>query len=267
MLEWFKGLFTNKINEVKEKQESEEVKLLKEIIERNTETMKSMDKTIKSLQQNLERTKQEVAITIQEERKRIELEVEKRKRQEEVRKRMEQISLSEKIVSTYLAKYLDRFNFSNGRFTLANNYHLLNNQDDLMFKIIQMLKLSKEGFQHIVLWGNHIIKFDIKYNGDIFYSIDGFENLSKDVVGIKFLRKFINDLRTDIFYIPSTLNCNIYEVKGRKFRYVLAKDEKTCYYVLKDKEMKTVIKKVDSFDETAYVKSIKSRLVYSNKID
>src|SRR5690606_16871343 len=108
--------------------------------------------------------------------------------------------------------------------------------------------------------------FNVKYNGEITYSIDGFENLSKNVVGIRFLKKFINDLKTDIYYIPSTLNNNIYEVEGRRFKYVLARDEKMCYYILKDKEMKTNIVKVDSVDETAYVKSLKSHLVYSNKI-
>jgi hypothetical protein len=261
---WLDKLFGKKKRVVQEEfKENEEMSELKRIIEENSKAMQQMDSTIRRLETNLENTKNEVAVTIEEERTRIQEE----KEREILEQEQKQVKFTQRLVSTYLVKYLDNFNIVNSRFTIVANASLLTDHDDLMFKIIQMIKLGHSKTEHVALWQDHIIRIQISRESvDIMYSIDGNKPLNRNLVGTSALKKFIQDLKADIYNVPCTQNNKIFRVKGKKYGYVLAKDEKQCFFIMKDKDFKSPIEEVQSIDSTAYVKSVKSHLIYSRKM-
>jgi hypothetical protein len=264
-MSWLKKILFGRDN-TESRRKEEHIKKLEKLLEQNNQTMQQMNNTVRLLEDNLSVTREEVAVTIHSEIEKFNQEEEYRRKADEERKRKEHIQQTEKLVSVYLAKYLDKFIIINNRFSLNQNAVLLRNTEDLMFKVAQMFKLGKEKIDHIVLWDNHIIKLEI-YNEDrmIYYSLDNGENLcSEKSVGIKFLRKFIDDIQLDILNLPSVRTAKIYKVEGKNYTYILANNEKECYYLLKDREMKTKIEEVDFVEEDCFVRSIKSNLVYKN---
>jgi hypothetical protein len=264
-MSWLKKLLFGR-DGIEDKKKDEQIRKLQMIIEQNNQTMEQMNSAVKTLENSLSTSREEVAVAIHSEIEKYTQEEEYRRKAEEERKKKEHIQQTEKIISVYLAKYLDKFVIINNRFSLNQNSVFLNNTEDLMFKIAQMFKLGKEGIDHVVLWENHIIKLEI-YNEDhkIYYSLDNGENLcSEKSVGIKFLRKFIDDIQLDILNLPCVKTSKIYKVEGKNYKYVLANNEKECYYLLKDREMKTAIEEVDFVEDDCFVRSIKSNLIYRN---
>lgn len=262
---WIKKLLFGK-DDIEDKKKDEHIKTLEKLLEQNSHAMQQMNSTVKKLESSLVTAREEVAVTVHKEIERYSQEEEYRRKAEEERKRKEYIQKTEKVVSVYLAKYLDKFNIINNRFSLNQNTIFFENTEDLMFKVAQMFKLGKEKIDHIILWENHIIKLEI-YNEDhkIYYSLDNGENLcSEKSVGIKFLRKFIDDIQLDIMNLPCVKTSKIYKVEGKNYEYVLANNEKECYYILKDRKMETKIEEVDFVEDDCFVRSIKSNLVYKN---
>jgi hypothetical protein len=260
---WLKKVLFGR-DDIEEKKKDEHIKKLERLLEQNNKTMEQMNNTVKMLEGNFSTAREEVAVTIHSEIEKYTQEEEYRRKAEDERKKKEHIHQTEKLVSVYLAKYLDRFNIINNRFSLSQNSIFLNNSEDLMFKVAQMFKLGKEKIDHIALWENHIIKLEI-YNEDnkVYYSLDNGENLcSEKSVGIKFLRKLISDIQLDVLNLPCVKTSKIYKVEGKNYKYVLANNEKECYYLLKDRDMKTRIEEVDFVEDECFVRSIKSNLVY-----
>ncbi|AMS01228.1 hypothetical protein AR9_g144 [Bacillus phage AR9] len=251
-MNWFKRMFMAK-------EKDKEIDSLRRMVEQSNETIKLMDGVIKRLEDNMTKSRQESAATLQEEKEYQD----QMKLESERMREYEYIQNAQKVVSTYLTKYLDRFNLIENRFSLAHNIDLLSNSDDLMFKIVQMIKLSKTSVEFATVWNNHVIRISIDNDeDDVYYSINGGKNLSSDIVGTKFLTKFKKDIQLDILNFPCVQTNKIYEVTGKKYKYVLANSRRECYYILKDKEMKTKIKEVSFVEPSAYTRSIRSRLVY-----
>lgn len=261
-MKWLKNLLGGSANKKKEKEE--ELKLLQRIVEQNTQTMQAMNDTINVLQYKLDSSQNEMAATLQTEMDNYIKTNEQLRIEGEQQKLLELQTSHEKIVSTYLIKYLEEFNLVNNRFSIVNNIKLISRQDDLMFKVIQMIKLGLKKIDYVVIWEGHIIKIEVDNSGDnIFCSVDGGGKVKSNMVGIKVLKKIVQDLHVDIMNFPTAKTYNIYKVEGRTYKYVLARNEKECYYILKDKSMSTIIHEVDQVDNTAFIKSIKSPLVYS----
>jgi hypothetical protein len=260
-MSWWKRLLGIDKEEV-----NKEVELLKKVIEDNSKAMQTMNTTINRLEDNLSQTKNEVAVTIEQERKRIAMEKEEERIREEQERELKQKKFTEKLVSLYLVKYLDQFDLVHSRFSLASNMEKINNQEELMFKVVQMIKLGQGRLDHTPVFQDHFIRLTIHGLKDIMYSVDGNSLYTNPSVGISVLRKFIQDISVEVMNIPCVMNNKIYRVYGRKYKYVLAKDEMNCYFILKDKEKKTKIELVDKVDNTAYVKSLKSHLIYSREM-
>lgn len=259
-MSWFKKLF---LGDQESQLKDTHIKQLESVIEQNTETMKQMNQAMRVLEGNLSDSRDEMAYAVESERERVFGEMEYTRKVKKEKERKERRLQDEKIVSTFLSKYLDRFNISQNRFSLKENLPVLNSSEDLLFKVAQMFKLSKEKVEHIELWNDYMIRIDI-YNEDlsISYSVDNGETIYTDSVGIKFLYKFISDIEQDVYNLPCTRSSNIYKVEGKNYSYVLARNEKECFFILKDRDMKTKIELVEFVEEECFVRSLKSNIVY-----
>jgi hypothetical protein len=256
---WLADLFSNK-----KRQKEEEAKELQKIIMQSNETMNRMQKTIEGLERRLMETHSEVAVALETERERF-IEEERERRMEEEREQQKKAKASaEKFVSIYLTKYLDRYKIVNNRFSLTYNLKLVTNPDDLVFKLSQMYKLGFPRMEHVIVFDRHVIKIEVEFDSpDIWFSLDGGENLCTETVGIKCLQKFIEAINVDILSLPSVQTHRIYKVKDRNYKYVLAKDEKECRFIIKDKDSTCEIEEVASIETEAFVRNLKSNLVYS----
>jgi hypothetical protein len=170
----------------------------------------------------------------------------------------------ERFVSDWILGYLDGFNVKGNRFSIVNNIEKLSNQDDLMFKIMEMIKLSREELDFVTVYKKCVIRIDIfAYGDNLEYSVNSGHIMNQESIGITFLKNFISDIQLDILNFPCAKNRRIFEVKGKNYRYVLASSEKECRSIMKDPDRQFSVKLVDEVDQHAYVKSVKSKLIYS----
>ncbi|ALN97890.1 hypothetical protein Bp8pS_211 [Bacillus phage vB_BpuM-BpSp] len=233
----------------KKTKKDEEIELLKDIIESNTQIMKNMDKKINLLEESIEN---EVASSIENETK-------------EKKKLIE----TEQEISHFISNYLSYFKLDrNGKFYITENYDLIKDFDDLLFIIIQMVKIGESKTEYEGTYKGNSIKlkiFNTTGDPEVWYSLNSSPMISKETVGITFLKKFINDIKEDIVNFPSVTTHSLFEVKGREYSYILANNERSCYYILGDKNKETPIKRVKRVRGKCYIKSIRSSLIYRMK--
>ena len=170
---------------------------------------------------------------------------------------------AEYIVSKFVSGYLDTFNLvdSNKRFLLKNNIKKLQNMnDDLLFKVVELYKLNLSVIIYGAVSGNNIIRILVFGDGTVKFSINDFPLYETQPIGIKFFKKVMNDIEHDIYSIPSTKNCSIYKVEGKKYAYILARSERDYKRLVRDD--KCIPRVVDKVEGMVYVKTIKSNYVF-----
>jgi hypothetical protein len=243
---WLQNVFGGK----SKKKLMEEVKEAHEIIERNNKLMLEMSDVIQGLNAVSPADEDQF-----ESRARRSEEFQERKKRERER--------AERMISTFLTTYLDRYKIIGNRFSIAHNQKAMGSPEDMMFKISQSLKLGFPRTIYVVVWEGQVIRIEVdSLTGKVRYSLDSGELYDTVTVGVRFLRQYVEYVSQDILNLPSVSTHRIFEVDNKKYAYVLAKSEKECFFIMKDREMATPIREVSSVDPSSFVRSLKSNLIY-----